>query len=1073
MRLAVNLENADDLHEIGHYYYPTHQAIEFVKRLSSATIRGGVAYALEGPYGSGKSSLAAFALNQLSCRTSDFVPRPSLCLFKDNENPVEQINEAGGLIPIVLNGAFDRLASRILHAVSTIMDNSLPALSRYDLKSTVSSQNFQSVDEILLSSLDTLARVACKNGNAGVLIVIDEFGRHLDYMTDSPDQSDFRVLQGIAELTGRRTAPLSLVIIQHFDLDHYSTRVFGDKRQEWEKVRGRFRQTVLTNNETETAYIAGKAILKNFPLKKCRLKPYRQRSSKSLPRMLRDPYFLEAAATCRPLHPMTVVLLSRLARLLGQHDRTVVGWITSDLPTGFDAKCTDDGRRWIYPAALFDHFFGNTLCIPSNPIFSRRFAAIQGANERLGDDLNQEDRQLFQVLSLLSFCGGQGLIADKIAAIACLPPQFPFSRSIEKLLNKSLLVYRNFRREYVVWEGSDYDVIGRIDQEVASISIDMAREMNQRFHRPILAHRHYIETGNRRIAPLVWLNKEDLVLQPSTVPRVLVWLGTSSTDCSKYSSQDVRFYAGDVALEPHLKASIAIRRLINGDPELREDKTALREARLRLNYHEARISNYTEQVLCSSDSTWQLGPDQFSSLQEAVSEAMYRAYPHAFVLHIDMINRDRVSGAVSAALRRLIEALYLCPQEKNLGIRRFPAERIIYESFLKRNGLHRKCGNGKWSLVDNGTKVPKKLQYSLRVMRDLFINGETNTARTLDSVVEAMREPPFGQKGYPTLLLCILLLLIDRDRYEVYEDSKYLPHWGPQTLNRMIKSPKRFAISATPRAYVNEDFMKRYRNALTGEEEKSSDTSPVAVARASLKRHAQLTNYVQRTESVSKDARALRRSFLIAKSPSDLLFRIIPNAFGYSSLPVSDEETEKFMTKIRIARENLETAHDVLLSKFGDILVSEFNSSSLEQGRLQLISYAKGTMRDSRMYHGLERFTEAVLSNCENDDQVWLHNVIDAGLGIAAPLSSWTDAHVAQAEFVMRQTLIAIQHADRLLSGKAASRDKSPFVVFLPGLTTESMELTERKILSVLDAVPDDRRMSLIIKLARNCRDSK
>ena len=1070
MRLSTNLESIEDLRSAGQSYYPTQQSMDFVRRLGAAVNDGGVACALEGPYGVGKSSLMAFALNQLSSPVSSFGPRPAPNLFDAEDDPVKQVRMAGGLLPLALTGSADSLASRILDALRFFVDQNRHTPEARALKSRLFQSNRGPGRKQAFSALATLARSASENGKAGVILVIDEFGRHLERMLELSGEGDLHLLQEIAEATGRRYSPLSLVIIQHYGLDHYSARVLGDKRAEWEKVRGRFRETVLNNTETDTAHIVTR-ILESLGRPEQKIpKPLTTKAGASGTKLLRDVEFLTAAAPCRPLHPMTVVLLSRLARLLGQQDRTVVGWLTSDMPTGFAAAASNHRRGWVYPDALFDHFFGDALRIPSNPTFARRLAAVHGAADRLGDELSGEARTLFKTLSMLSFCGGQGLAADKESALACLPARFPFESSIGALVDQSLLVYRSYRSEYIVWEGSDYDIVGRIDQELTTLSLDMASELNRRSDRDVLAHRHFILTGNRRTARLTWLNSGQPPSPETEDPRILVWLG-EQPDCQCDLSCDVTACVSVEGMEPHIKASVAIQRLLNGDPDLRDDKVAAREMHLRLSYHDAKVSTILGETLTSSDVHWELGESRFSLMQQAITEAMDRAYPKAFVLHIDMVNRDRVSGTISFALRKLIHALWENADKENLGIERFPAERIIYQSLLKTNGLHRQHGNnGEWEVGVSGSGLPEGLQSVLKEIHRLFWDG--NGPTSLESVVQELRKRPFGVKRYPALLLCVLVLLSDKSKHEVYEDGEYLPHWGPQTLLRMVKTAKRFAISAASKSPVSRSLMARYHSALTGDYAPLADYSPVEVARAALKSHAALSAYARRTGTVPESARAFRRAIRVAKSPGDMLFRAIPNALGHEGVPSRGRGPAGYFAKVIEARESLEIADEKLVDELGNVLVGVLRCKTLAKGRAKCVDYAHNVLSDSRMFHGLGTFADVVLAAPSANDHAWLRSVVDAGLGIARPLSSWTDEHVAQAEFVLRRILITIQQADKLLSGLSATDESTPFAVFLPDGGTEFQDSPIKEVASILNGMPKNQRMSAIVNLATAFRET-
>lgn len=1062
MRLATNLECADDLHAAGHTYYPTPQSVDFIRQIASSAMEGGGSWALEGPYGAGKSSLMAFALNQLACPTSKFKPCPHQGLFSSDDDPAKRTRNAGGLLPLTLTGSSESLVNRLLSTIKSFLEENPCVVDRRRLGRRKSGKNRVTADAAL-TELIGLASIARKSGKAGLLLVIDEFGRHIDHMLELEGVDDLYLLQSIAESTGRPDAPLSLVIVQHYGLDHYSNRVLGEKRSEWEKVRGRFRQTVLNNTETDTAHIVGQTLPFIEHGERRSIKEVKYRPPAKAPVMLHDTEFLRAASECRPLHPMTIILLSRLARLLGQQDRTVVGWLTSEMASGFVASAAN--ADWVYPEALFDHFFGDTLFVPYNPVYARRVAAVQGAAERMSDTLSDKARTLFKVFAMLGFCGGRGIAADKSSAAACVPPHFPLERTLKELLDASLLVHRRYRGEYIVWEGSDYDILGRIDQAITLIDLDVAAELTHSATQSVLAHRHLIQTGNRRTARITWLNPGQPQPPETDEPRILIWLGKCPENVA--TTGDVRGSVLPDRVEPHLRAAAAIQELLDTDQDLREDRPARGEMRLRLDYHTGKIAAFVEEILFSPLREWRVGNEDFTSLQRAVTAAMDRAYPKAFKLHLDMLNRNRISGQISLALRKLIEALCENPKIENLGIKRFPAERIILEVFLKRNGLHTASGeNGTWRLNISGKGLPNGLLSVLGEIRRHFSMKDAPV--TVDSVTSALAKRPYGVRQYPTLLLCVLVLLAERDKYEIYEEGNYVPHWGAQTLIRMLKSPKRFRVSAAATAPVSAAFMSRYTAALAGDEYSSNCESTVAVARCALKAHARLSVHALQTEAIPEASRAFRRAIQTAKSPGDMLFGTIPKALGYRKLPSRRAEVKEYLAKVSEARKGLENAERQLLLRLSDMLTGILECSSLAEARTWCTERAESVLCDSRMHHGYDSFVDSVLADGVDCDEAWLRRVLDSGLGISLPLSSWSDSHAAQAEFALRRTLIAIQQAGHLLDGVGASPEDAPFIVFLPPVA--ELDPVQEEISALLESVPKEQRLPLIASLASTLR---
>ena len=76
-----------------------------------------------------------------------------------------------------------------------------------------------------------------------------------------------------------------------------------------------------------------------------------------------------------------------------------------------------------------------------------------------------------------------------------------------------------------------------------------------------------------------------------------------------------------------------------------------------------------------------------SSLSKLASDTADQIFSQAPVIQNELINRNRPSGSANAALKALY-AMVENEVSKNLGFKKYPAERGLYESILKKNNLH-------------------------------------------------------------------------------------------------------------------------------------------------------------------------------------------------------------------------------------------------------------------------------------------------------------------------------------------------------------------------------------------------
>ena len=1030
-RLALNIEQVKDLNQSHISYFPTPQALNFVSRIANSAKLGGSAHALQGAYGAGKSSLAIFTLHQLACATNTFTPKPE----KKNGRlspAIKLIRQRGGLLGIPIVGAVSPLASRIASGLKRIANdykNDKPAILKSLGKLEPNTVNSEQIMDLLTS----LAAEIFNRKKAGLLLIIDEFDRHLERMIACGDLSDLHLLQNIAETTGNDHAPISLVILQHHGLEHYSRRFLSEQLAEWEKIRGRFTQTILSNTETDTAHIISTL------LKRARFKskiPTKKRRIKLLPApediclsTLRDKAFIAASSNCSPIHPLTVVALARLARLLGQNDRTIISWLTSDVDTGFIASTNRSPLDWVYPADLYAHFFGDIQLIPSNPVLARRFAAIHSAYAKLSGQASQEAITLLQTISILNFCSGGGFIADLPTITICLPAHFPWRTASKFLLEKSLIVHRKHRNEYCVWEGSDYNIPGKINEASQQLNFSAAETLNLRAKRSALAHAHLVRTGNHRTAELIWLNPEIPAPTPPTSPRVLIWLDRRCPTSNCIGSNDVWGVIQISGLGPMLRETASMHYLLENDQSLLADNIATEEIKRQLEFLEEKTDALISDSL-SSNVEWHLDKEKYGSLQQAVSKAMDETYPKALKLHNELINRTTVSGPVTSAIRKLVERIYTDSENANLGIDKFPAERIIYESLLKNNRIHIQGKDKKWRITLDPSEIDSDLVHIIEEIQNQLITTDADKPTELNHVLDILAAPPYGIKRTPALLLCLLFLLVHNNQTELYEDRLYLPYWGPQTLVRMLRAPTSFAVALSSHIKLSQHVLNDYRLALANNPGAGAHT-PINLARDLLLRYERLSAHAQQTDEVPEQARKFRRAISVAKSPVDMLFRTIPAALGHSTFPTNVSKRKKYFKQISQVWAKLENSDSDLKSRFKKILLQLYDCSRISQARSKVINHTQKVTAESKMYHAQGQFLDAITGGTALRDGGWLKYVMNNGLGIHTPVEAWNDSEAAHAEITFRQHLIGLRQAVNTLEGLTTNED-TVFVVWCP-----------------------------------------
>lgn len=1019
-RAALSVEEQSDRLGFQSKYFPTQQAEKFVGEVALAVQCGGGAHALSGAYGAGKSSLAIFVMNQLCCRTKNFAPTSFKLRNKSLERSCAAVRQNGGMLGISVVGSAVPLSRRIVDgAKQTLADyTGTPPES---LRKIAAMKSSTPDSGKLLSLLGCLVDDLRKRKKAGVLLIIDEFGRHLERMVALQDTTDMHLLQGLAEIAGARKSALSLIIVQHYGMEYYSRRLIATHRSEWEKTRGRFKETWLENTVQDVADISASLFRsKDKPDKVA--KTFVSHCVKTA-RIFQTAGggFADAALQCWPMHPVTIAALSRLSTYLGQNDRTVVGWVTSDSDSGFK-HAAEQSRGWVFPAALYRHFFGNSQNLPVNPVWARRVSEICAADERFNGDDNA--LMLMQTIAILN-CVGGGIASDEMLKM-CLPRKFPLKEALSYLLQNSLVIYRKHRGEYCIWQGSDYDFTGAItDSSEKNTNFSLAAELNQSDILPeIIAHRHLIKTGNFRTLSVQFVDEGETPLQarfPGT-PRALVYLVDAFHQESTFAGSeknDICGFLQTTGLELLGREASALRMLLSTDHRLQEDAAAKNEIERQLQFVGQQIADAVFNAVCV-DMQWWHGGEKKNNIQSAASAAVKKAYKKEFDLHSELINRDRSGGAMTGALRALCAAMVESADKENLGIEKHPSHLLIYNNFLQKKRMHIQEGRA-FRLIFDSDKVTKDLQPVVQKIEEMLFSEDSTGPRNIQDIINCLAAPPYGVKQAPALILCVVCMLYYRDKLALYEKKEYAHNWGRTTLERLLGAPSLFALLPVMPVYSDDSLLAEYHRAVGGGEDAA--TTVVAVARTLLIRYSKLDSYSIHSDSVSEHAQRFRRAVVNAKSPSDLLFKDLPTALDCGDFGKSENARRKYFNRVATVLGELSGATGELLVRLGSIILQHYGSIDLQESRMRAAKDAHFILAKGRMYPVHKPFLLALQDSDQHvaDDMTWLKHVAMSGLDAAKLPEFWTDSDEASAEFALRHNLIWLQSASALLRDEAAS----------------------------------------------------
>ena len=97
--------------------------------------------------------------------------------------------------------------------------------------------------------------------NKGLLIVIDELGKFLEYETRHFGTDNIFLLQELAELAfSKHKTKLALMVMLHQSIEQYARGLGATEKNEWAKIQGRFESINFIDTSEQTLRIVARAI---------------------------------------------------------------------------------------------------------------------------------------------------------------------------------------------------------------------------------------------------------------------------------------------------------------------------------------------------------------------------------------------------------------------------------------------------------------------------------------------------------------------------------------------------------------------------------------------------------------------------------------------------------------------------------------------------------------------------------------------------------------------------------------------------------------------------------------------
>ncbi|WP_150119809.1 hypothetical protein [Collimonas pratensis] len=899
------------------------------------------AWRIAGDYGSGKTDFA-LALARVAKGAKTELPR-------DLGKFIGRVT----LLPAMATGDSEPLGRTILRALNISWD----------------SKRGPSTEEVL--SAVRVAVTKARRKHNGLLLILDELGKNLEYAARNPEFDDIFLLQRLAEeasRSGEKTFVVAAML--HQGVAAYASGLDSASKREWDKVAGRFEEIVYSQPTEQVATLVAATL--NVQMDRLPLSVQNESHAAMRAALAAGLYgsvaaesLIDLSAKIFPLHPTVLPVLIRTMRKFGQNERSLFSFISSGEPMGLQSHVSQRiGEVGHYRISnVFDYVRSNLLpTIVAGNAYTH-WGVIEAVLASTQIETPEEDAVL-KTIAMLSLLDAPDLPSTEEAVVLAVGKGRATTKAIEKLRARGVIYERGTIRGLCLWPHTSVNLDETFSQalEVTSNRGDGIRELCDHIQsEPLVPRAYYTDTGTLRYANVHIFPATELETILANVPtldgkgadlNVYVALPFDTSQHNKIQkllavkAQELPDGAYVTLGLPQNAAVKAMRDLMawkwvhENVPQLSGDRFAREEVTRQIKMAEKNVrdklggidnlavSTGKRQTFHHRESTSPVVLATGRELLTFLGDECRRIYPCSPRILNELINRRYPSGAAVGARTKLVDAMVAFSDKPNLGfdINKRPPEMALYLSILKYGKIHVETKAG-WAF-----RVPKPKDDHCRVLPALEHITDVLQLKGIDALVpvlevfDALSLPPFGiREGLQPFIVAIYLATYHQ-RVALYEDGTYLHEVSGEAFLRLMKEPQHFHLQYCELDTVRAEVLNNLLTQLKINPRDASKTDLLDLIRPlAIFISREVPDYARKTHILSAAASTVRTALLDAREPIKLIFTTLPEACGLSPVGKGGlKNPELFAAGLKTALHEIRTAYPNLIQRLSDSITAAF-----------------------------------------------------------------------------------------------------------------------------------------------------
>lgn len=832
-----------------------------------------------------------------------------------------------------------------------------------------------------------------KAQNKFLLIAIDEFGKVLEHAAKNNPEQELYFMQKFAEFVNVQSNQILLLTTLHQNFSSYAKELTETQKNEWTKVKGRFKEITFVEPIEQILYLASKQIQERKEITI-------GSNTDKLYNIAKETGFISNSisnVTARQLYPLDMFsaysITSAITRY-GQNERSLFTFLFSKGVNSF-LDFIPHNNSTFNLQNVYDYIVYNFYSyLKDANADSMSWSSMQVSIERV-EGLDWESKNQMQdaiaiikaigLLNLYSIASFK-LTQKQMAEYAYWAMNISNAELIiNKLIQFKIIRYASYKQRLMLFQGTDMDLEAEIDKAgvVVSRPIVFIDDLNLFFNKrisPVKAH--YYHRGTPRFFDYEIL-EEPLDIVPTGDTDGYIELIFSSKknaleQIMKFSAENKHalifaFFNNTDEILDHLHNIRKYQYILDKVLIDKGDQVAVNEITKLKEYEEILLNKAISDNLFAYKNrvTWIFKGEKqkvnshrdFNVLLSTVCDKVYNETP---IMNNELFNKQKLSGTISAARKNFLRALIEHSTEINLGFDadKYPPEKTIYFSLLKNTGLH---VNGEFSDVPSDPNF-----MSLWTASENFLQTSVHKARKISEFIKILSSQPYKLKQGFIDFWVPTYLFIKRQDYALYSISMgaYMPNVNIEFFELLQKHPSDFEIKAFAVDGVKLSFFNQYRRFVNlGDEFNIKSDKFIETIKPFLFFYKQLNDYSKYTRKFAHQSTIRFRDILAtAKDPEKAFFEDLPEALGYDSSSLKQKNfIEEYGNIIQKAIRELRSCYTQLLDRIEERLVDSLGLQSYEYN--EYVSEIQKKLRGVKVYLLTEKqkeFYHHVMTEYEN-----------------------------------------------------------------------------------------------------------